>query len=649
MLGSIGFVVLIFLPGAWITFSPAFKYIRFWIRLLLGVILAPIVVLVQFYILRLWGISFELASILSVALNLPAVYLIYQQRSKWTLVDRRMLAATGIVLVVIFACAAPFLLNPQKRLYTWEAWSQADIVYSIANGKLDLEDPELAGVRLSYPWGGHVYQAILSYMAGTPPVTNYIWGNILWLLCMFGITAGIVAELGGNSLSQVTAAIWLSFGVNFVGATMGPLIPHAWAKAHNALNNIWGDTRYTPWVEKVLFFGQMHFALGFFLAILYLLIKSWPENYKSYYIAVIGLLLCGIGIIYPVLLPPACAVIGGRVIAMVLSSWTERSPLSSKEIFGLAVTVVVAGVVTYANTKFLTADRTSSSLIHLHTIQFIRWRAAESIVVTVPLLAGLVLVFAKLWKGNRNALIILGSGALASFVLYIFFDIPWWRNEYKFIFTAAICLAPFPSLAMQRLSTNKWALPTLTICTLTLAAPFAYKVYKQGDALYTKRGPLVDIHHFDLRLPSQNPFAELIDVIRERTPINSLLILENADLYFPTLTQRQLYVAPIETEPHPGILITSDEMLTLVKGYSKAMLEQRRSMVRGLFNPENDGIQRAQSLNQILEFNRPLVLVLDKRRHASLMDWLIKQRKGRLLYKENGFVLWLIAPREVNR
>src|SRR6516162_4193173 len=202
MLGSIGFVVLIFLPGAWITFSPAFKYIRFWIRLLLGVILAPIVVLVQFYILRLWGISFELASILSVALNLPAVYLIYQQRSKWTLVDRRMLAATGIVLVVIFACAAPFLLNPQKRLYTWEAWSQADIVYSIANGKLDLEDPELAGVRLSYPWGGHVYQAILSYMAGTPPVTNYIWGNILWLLCMFGITAGIVAELGGNSLSQ---------------------------------------------------------------------------------------------------------------------------------------------------------------------------------------------------------------------------------------------------------------------------------------------------------------------------------------------------------------------------------------------------------------------------------------------------------------
>jgi hypothetical protein len=72
-------------------------------------------------------------------------------------------------------------------------------------------------------------------------------------------------------------------------------------------------------------------------------------------------------------------------------------------------------------------------------------------------------------------------------------------------------------------------------------------------------------------------------------------------------------------------------------------------MVRGLFNPENDGIQRAESLNQILEFNRPLALVLDKRRHASLMDWLIKQRKGTLLYKENGFVLWLIEPREANR
>jgi len=86
-------------------------------------------------------------------------------------------------------------------------------------------------------------------------------------------------------------------------------------------------------------------------------------------------------------------------------------------------------------------------------------------------------------------------------------------------------------------------------------------------------------------------------------------------------------------------------MLTLVKGYSKVMLEQRRSIVSGLFNAENDGIQRAQSLNQILEFNRPLVLVLDKRRHASFMDWLMKQRKVTLLYKENGFVLWLIEPR----
>jgi hypothetical protein len=78
------------------------------------------------------------------------------------------------------------------------------------------------------------------------------------------------------------------------------------------------------------------------------------------------------------------------------------------------------------------------------------------------------------------------------------------------------------------------------------------------------------------------------------------------------------------------------------------MLEHRRSIVRELFHPQYERGQRAQSLDQILQFNRPLALVLDKRRHATFMDWLIKQGKGTLLYEGNGFVLWLIEPREAN-
>jgi hypothetical protein len=351
-----------------------------------------------------------------------------------------------------------------------------------------------------------------------------------------------------------------------------------------------------------------------------------------------------------VLLPPACAVIGARMIINFFYPSQPSPARSYRELIGFGSILIVAAVVTFANVKFLTQGRVSEILFGLHNLRLIRWHAVESLVVTSPLLIGFVFFVVRYWRSRWRTLVILGLGALSSFVLYTIFDIPWWRNEYKFIFTAAVCLAPFPSLFLEswldRL--GRMTVPMTACLAVGLALPWAYNIYLKREALYMKAGPALDLRGFDMRLDHREWLAGMFDAIRERTPVNSLLVTENAELHFPTLTRRQLYVAPAQTEPHPGILISSDQMLTLVKGYSKEILEQRRSIVRGLFNPQNDGIERAQSLKQILKFNRPLVLVLDGRRDAILLDWLNKERKGRLLHQENWVLLWLVEP-EQNR
>jgi hypothetical protein len=70
----LGFLVLVFLPGAWITFGLPLPEIPFRARLLTGAALSPFIVSLQFYLLRLSGASFDRTVILLIVLNAPALY-----------------------------------------------------------------------------------------------------------------------------------------------------------------------------------------------------------------------------------------------------------------------------------------------------------------------------------------------------------------------------------------------------------------------------------------------------------------------------------------------------------------------------------------------------------------------------------------------
>ena len=57
------YVLLILMPGAWLSFLPDLNKMNFYIRILFAIVFSPIVIFIQFYLIRITGLNFEQAII----------------------------------------------------------------------------------------------------------------------------------------------------------------------------------------------------------------------------------------------------------------------------------------------------------------------------------------------------------------------------------------------------------------------------------------------------------------------------------------------------------------------------------------------------------------------------------------------------------
>jgi len=275
------------------------------------------------------------------------------------------------------------------------------------------------------------------------------------------------------------------------------------------------------------------------------------------------------------------------------------------------------------------------------------WRVVTCLVVTFPLIIGWLVVIKKIWHSQRAATIILTLGALASFLLATLLSIQGFQNEYKYIFTAAICLTPFPSLALEPAleRSKKLAFPFLMIFTLFLIAPLAGKM-KNGWPWLPVQGlsaplPIVDLSSFNLKLDPADPRAALVNAIREQTPGETILVALEADLYLPSLTQRAYFVTPAERKPFPGVNISIDQMLVKVRGYDKNLIESRRQTLQELYSSTIPG-EREAALQSIRTLKRPIGLIVDEQKNVPLVQWLSNNQLGRAVYQGDGIIFWLI-------
>ena len=646
-LGGFAYLLLVFMPGAWIAFGLSLNGVGFWLRLCISIVLSPAIVCGEFYALRLCGVSFPVTAVLLVLLNLPAAWLVWRRREGLRPAGKGDWLIGGLCVLVPLLCTGSVLTHLDARIYSGHSWLHADPIYMMARGDLVPEAPTLAGVRMSYPvWSGLAFEAVHCYLTQSPPEIIYAWSNLFLLIAVFGLAAGVAKELGGGRLAQASAGVFVLLGTNPVGYVLMQTVP-----LHN-FPQIWGDHRYTPWVNKFLMFGPMTMGIAMTMAIIYLLVR--PGSLRGEVLTLVGILLCGIGLFYPLLFPPACGVLGARALADVAEEEGWKWKAHAREVLALAGLVLLAALLTYLEVHFMTAARDKSvKELMLSPLTGAARKMMGSVVSTALLLAGVALSLRPLWKAQRRGALFLLSSAAASYLLYVVFYIPFYENEHKFIFTVAMCLAVFPAIALERIW-REWpragAVAAVAFVGLLVFGAYGDWVYRDWPTTWlgsrsspdSRPGPNelpLNTDSFFLQLNERDQRYGICNAVRNLTPAMSVLLVDDGAIYYPGLTERSLYVLP-GNRIYPGVNLNVETLDADVSGYGHQILETRRGILADFFE-SRDTSTRENALRSIQELKRPIAVIADGA-HPDLLNWLKSNNDAKQLYSEDAQSLWLI-------
>jgi len=149
----------------------------------------------------------------------------------------------------------------------------------------------------------------------------------------------------------------------------------------------------------------------------------------------------------------------------------------------------------------------------------------------------------------------------------------------------------------------------------------------------------LDASSFFLRLNKQDPRYGICEAVRGMTPVHSVLLVDNTDIYYPVLTGRSLYVSAQDREL-AGINLHDEDLEAHIRGYGPQILADRRAILAEFFNA-GDSSLRQQALRAVQALQRPVAIIADQA-HPDLFNWLRAEKDASELYTENGMSLWLI-------
>ena len=634
------------LPGCWLVLLGPIRALPLPARLSLALIMSPVVVAAEFYALRLMGLSFQTTAAVLPLLNLPAGWPLLQELRAL----RRPSAGTLLLWTATLALPVAYLWlwmhDPAVRANWGHAWSHADIVYMIANGQLRPEDPHLAGLRLAYPWTGHVHYAVTAWLLGSSPNVAYLWVNAGVLAGAIGAIAALTKELGGGRLARATSALWLCFGINLVGVVW-------WVVPETVLNRfprVWGDGRFTPWLRKFGVFEPTVFGIALCVGLLYVVARPSQGRMSWLTAGLAGLLLLALGVSYPVLLPAGVGIIGARIAASTIVPWAiaryrRLAPVAlsanMREAVSMLLTCVVALSVSALYLRMVTADRGPGSPVGLSTLYSAKEKAVTVVLVLLPLALGVTLAARQALRYPVEWVTLLGAAGVCS-ILYVVFDVYPDANEYKYLFAAAAGLVPLAALGFATLP-DRWGRPgiaAVAMIALVLAAPGFYRRYTEIQTA-TAAPALVDSDRFEFRLRSGERYASALEAVQRKSPPSAILLTRRGDIDLTTVSGRATLV-PADSGVVHGFGQQADHLLKSIRGYPADVVDRRRRLLFTIL--DSSDASGAHALDGVLhELRRPLVLLLDNT-DSKIMAWLPSRRDAVLLFWGQGLQAWLVSP-----
>ncbi|MGQ0538033.1 MAG: hypothetical protein ACT4R6_03725, partial [Gemmatimonadaceae bacterium] len=276
-----------------------------------------------------------------------------------------------------------------------------------------------------------------------------------------------------------------------------------------------------------------------------------------------------------------------------------------------------------------------------------RWevvfKSLESLVAVLPLAvpAGYYLAVRRRVLGDRVGVALLG--ALASVALFVLFSIPGGRNEYKFMFTAALSLAPLAALGveafLERGGRRRAAL---------VAGALLFLLASGADGLLRGRyaGPTplaVRGERFGLRLADGHPLNGSLGALAERTPANTVVLVDSADVHVPVFARRALYAPPLGEAAYWGVGLRAADLLGDIRGYGRDVLAERRGAVRRLFESAAPG-EVVPALRAVASLGRPVAVLLSQSRHRRLTRTLMDSLGGEVIQRDSLWAVWLWRP-----
>lgn len=625
------YTLLLVGPGAGLCFIIFGRAAKGWDAALFSFALSPLVIIVEFLLLRLVGFAPAHTPIWIAALAIPGCLLWRRRLAEFSPPPTKDFALFALCAAAPVLFFFRYVNDESVRVLVAHNWLHSSIVYQFIDGSLRPEELGYAGLRDAYPWAAHIYSAVLALALDLSPSSSFVYANGAWLIALFFAASRIAALSGAGRLAVLTSPLWISFAVAAVGQSLKYLLKPVMEVS------VFGDRRYEPFLKKFYAFDQMPFAIGLYSIVIMLCLDTdLPSRTRA---LALGLVLTLLFVIYPIFMPVGVGVVFARLVSQHFARPASPWRLRRQEALELAAAVAVALAVFFSYVAFVTEDRITSAGLHFDPSQYALKRLSQvSAALALPVLAYFACVRCK-WKTRSYETIFIGLCIAGPAALAVMIAIPNWHNEYKYVFAAAIPGSPLIGVALETLLARSGVVLRAGLFVIAATGVVLPPALALRQPWPPWRGETVSVRvsGLDLRLTPLEPLAGAIEAIRTRTPAETITVSATPHFYMPTLTRRAQY-APYDGERKlKGIALRSDYVLFALKGYPRREIKARRAAMQSLLH--GSAPEKALALAKIRELGRPVAVIIEKQGVGEPGGW--AELNGERIYDGPQFAVIL--------
>ena len=488
-------------------------------------------------------------------------------------IDRPLLA--GCLLGALLL-ALPLLST--RVLVSWHGWFHAALTEQVAAHGLPATNPGMAGEPIDYHWAFHALPALLTETASIDPLRALLGLNVAWIVVAALGAAQLARTLGLSRTLQRLAPLALFGALNTAAPLVllgkrlvfGALPSNPWDRGEwidwlsqraiprndaDVVRGFW-DVRASSFAKEFLDASGMATGLVLVVVALALAVDGARAPGRRTWLLAPLTLLCAF--VYPPLLP--CVDTAAAALALVHLVSAKESARARRS-FALAFVTACALALLFAR-PYLEAITSRERFVSGAKLgAFVELapdvRLAHHVLwftIFAALLPFLVPGAIALWRRRRDGAIwtlLLAGAANLPLVLAVRMQ---QGTEYKFLFAAAIALAPVALLGLEMLLSRVGPASrrfVLVASALYFAGPTAVFLTGALTSSHFKEEAIALHGRTVTPLPTR-PADELLVLVRRELPPDTLLVTDlvasekspNNEAFAPAaLAARDLYLA----------------------------------------------------------------------------------------------------------